>query len=98
MPEKPLQNLNAAGEIVYADDAKVLCRRWCWRQGDDSKITAASQAVVLNVHGLPPAPRADVEAAARELAELVPRLCGGASSWYLLDRAQPRASHDLPID
>jgi DNA/RNA-binding domain of Phe-tRNA-synthetase-like protein len=87
-----------AGEIVYADDGKVLCRRWCWRQGDDSKITPASWAVVLNVHGLPPAPRAEVEAATRELADLVPRWCGGQSRWYLLDRAQPRISSDLPID
>jgi DNA/RNA-binding domain of Phe-tRNA-synthetase-like protein len=87
-----------AGEIVYADDQKVLCRRWCWRQGDDSKITTASRAVVLNLHGLPPTPRADVEAAARELADLVPRLCGGESRWYLLDRAAPRVANDLPID
>ena len=77
------------GEVIYADDAKVLCRRWCWRQGDDSKITPASRAVVLNIHGLPPATRPDVEAAARELAEQVPRLCGGQARWYLLDQETP---------
>ena len=87
------------GEVIYADDEKVLCRRWCWRQGDDSKITAASRAVVLNVHGLPPAPRSEVEAATRELAELVPRLCGGQACWYVLDRARPLVESDeLPID
>lgn len=86
------------GEVIYADDHKVLCRRWCWRQGDESKITAASRSVVLNVHGLPPAPRAEVEAATRELAELVPRLCGGRVSWYLLDRAQPLLVSELPLD
>lgn len=85
------------GEVIYADDEKVLCRRWCWRQGDDSKITPASRAVVLNIHGLPPAGPADVEAAARELAELVPSLCGGQATWYLLDRASPRHRADLPL-
>jgi DNA/RNA-binding domain of Phe-tRNA-synthetase-like protein len=81
-----------AGEVIYADDQKVLCRRWCWRQGDDSKITAATRAAVLNIHGLPPASRAEVEAAARELAELVPRLGGGRTSWYVLDRETPTRS------
>ena len=78
------------GEIIYADDAKVLCRRWCWRQAEDSKISTESRAVVLNIHGLPPATRQAVEAAAQELAELVPRLCGGSAEWYVLDQVEPR--------
>jgi DNA/RNA-binding domain of Phe-tRNA-synthetase-like protein len=78
------------GEVIYRDSQKVLCRRWCWRQGADSMITERSQAVVLNVHGLPPASRADVEAAARELAEIVPALCGGQARWYVLDQRTPR--------
>jgi DNA/RNA-binding domain of Phe-tRNA-synthetase-like protein len=85
-----------AGEVVYADDVKVLCRRWCWRQGDDSKITPRTRAAVLNIHGLPPATRADVEAAARDLADLAPRLCGGEATWYVLDRAEPSRSSSLP--
>jgi DNA/RNA-binding domain of Phe-tRNA-synthetase-like protein len=87
----------APGEVIYVDDAKVLCRRWCWRQSDDTKITAESRAVVLNIHGLPPASALDVEAAARELASLVPRLLGGRAAWYLLDQRQPEASTDLPF-
>ena len=79
----------APGEVIYADDEKVLCRRWCWRQGDDSKIVPATRAAVLNIHGLPPATREEVEAAARELAELVPRHCGGEATWYVLDRDAP---------
>jgi DNA/RNA-binding domain of Phe-tRNA-synthetase-like protein len=79
------------GEVIYTDDAKVLCRRWCWRQGADSLISERSQAVVLNIHGLPPAVRQDVEGAAAELSELVPKLCGGESRWYVLDRNSPRA-------
>jgi DNA/RNA-binding domain of Phe-tRNA-synthetase-like protein len=76
----------APGEVVYADERKVLCRRWCWRQGHYSRISPVSRAVVLNIHGLPPATREDVEAAAQELSALVPQHCGGQSTWYILDR------------
>jgi DNA/RNA-binding domain of Phe-tRNA-synthetase-like protein len=79
----------ASGEIIYCDAEKVLCRRWCWRQGDDSKITAGSRAVVLNIHGLPPATPGEVAAAAGELAALVPRHAGGEARWYVLDRERP---------
>ena len=83
------------GEVIYADDAKVLCRRWCWRQGEDSKITAKSRVVALNIHGLPPASRDVVESAARELGEQVPRFCGGAAAWYILDRRTPELRTDV---
>ena len=83
-PDPPLP-----GEVIYADDTKVLCRRWCWRQSEDTKISTESCAVVLNIHGLPPATQQDVEAAARELAGLVTGQCGGAAEWYVLDQVVP---------
>jgi lysyl-tRNA synthetase class 2 len=83
------------GEVIYADDATVLCRRWCWRQGERTKITAATRDVVLNVHGLPPGTREQVERACRTLAEEVPRLLGGAATWYVLDAAAPSRATDL---
>jgi DNA/RNA-binding domain of Phe-tRNA-synthetase-like protein len=86
------------GEVIYADDHKVLCRRWCWRQADDSKITTLSRAVVLNIHGLPPASREQVQVAASELAELVPRFCGGRSTWYVLDRDMPRKGSEQRVE
>ena len=38
-PEAP-----KAGEVVYADAAHVLCRRWNWRQDARSLITPATTA------------------------------------------------------
>ena len=35
------------GEVVYADAAKVLCRRWNWRQDARSAVTPATRRVVL---------------------------------------------------
>jgi len=83
------------GEVIYADAATVLCRRWCWRQGDRTKITAETRAVVLNVHGLPPATSEQVADACRVLAEAVPRLFGGVATWYVLDERAARRRTEL---
>ena len=86
------------GEVVYADDAKVLCRRWTWRGGDASKISLATSNAVLNVHGLPPATREEVQRATETLAGLVTRVCGGEATWYVLDAANPSVQLDVPVE
>jgi len=86
-----------AGEIIYADDAKVLCRRWSWRGGEASKITPATTNAVLNVHGLPPATLDEVTRATETLATLVRQVCGGGSTWYVLDQRQPRVQTEVPV-
>jgi DNA/RNA-binding domain of Phe-tRNA-synthetase-like protein len=83
------------GEVVYADDAKVLCRRWAWRGGEASKISAATTSAVLNVHGLPPAGRDDIARATETLAGLVGQVCGGASRWYVLDAQTPSTETEV---
>ena len=35
------------GEVIYADDAGVLCRRWNWREADRTKIEATTKRAVL---------------------------------------------------
>ena len=56
----------------------MLCRRWTWRQGEFSKLQRATTAVVINVDGLPPVTRADVELISNDLATLVGMYCGSA--------------------
>ena len=85
------------GEVIYADDAKVLCRRWTWRGADDSKISSATTRTVLNVHGLPPAERDEEARATETLAGLVSRVCGGESRWYVLDSESPTAQTLIPM-
>lgn len=89
-PESP-----EPGEVSYADAATVLCRRWCWRQGERTKITLSTRHAVLNVHGLPPATRDQVAEACAQLARLVTQLFGGVATWYVLDGAQPSRRTDL---
>jgi len=77
------------GEVVYVDDAQVLCRRWNWRQGDRTKITPSSRNVLVNIDCLPPV---EMEQAGRlvvELAELVDRFCGGLVQHHLLTADEP---------
>lgn len=85
------------GEIVYADDAKVLCRRWSWRGGEPSKISPATTNAVLNVHGLAPATLDEVTRATETLATLVRQVCGGSSTWYVLDQNNPRVQTEVPV-
>jgi DNA/RNA-binding domain of Phe-tRNA-synthetase-like protein len=79
------------GEVVYADEKEVLCRRWNWRECDKSKMTAETRNAVLVTEGLPPVGKNEVEAIANELGELVQRFCGGEIKVVVLDSSEPEA-------
>ncbi len=65
------------GEVIYYDSANknVMCRRWNWRNGDDTKITATSQGIVINIDCLPPIPSDTGFEARDELADLLTKHC-----------------------
>ncbi len=77
------------GEVIYADAVGAICRRWNWREADRTKLTSSTQNAVLMVEGLPPASRADVEAATDELAALVRVHGGGTVRTFVLDASHP---------
>jgi DNA/RNA-binding domain of Phe-tRNA-synthetase-like protein len=67
------------GEVIFTyNTSTVLCRRWTWRQGELSKLQRTTTAAVINVDGLPPVTRADVEVISNDLATLVGMYCGNA--------------------
>jgi len=76
------------GEVIYVDNSKVMCRRWNWRQGDQTKITPASTNVAINVDCLPPVSKDKASAITKELADLVREFCGGKVTYLLLDASQ----------
>jgi len=78
----------APGEVIYVDDNRVMCRRWNWRQGDQTKLTPATTNVAINVDCLPPLSKDEAEAITRELADLVKEFCGGRVAYFLLHAAQ----------
>jgi DNA/RNA-binding domain of Phe-tRNA-synthetase-like protein len=80
-----------AGEVIYADDAGALCRRWNWKEADRTKLTEQTTRGFLVVEGLPPVDRAAVEQALADLAALVTAHCGGSVRTTILDRGKPSA-------
>lgn len=74
------------GEVIWADDEKVMCRCWTWRQGDRTKVTEQAKNVTLSLDVLPPATREEGLQAVQELADLVRRFAGGEVSWSVLDK------------
>jgi len=73
------------GEVIYVDNTKVMCRRWNWRQGDQTKLTPATSNVAINVDCLPPVSKDEAKAITAELAGLVREFCGGDVKYFLLD-------------
>src|SRR4051812_29879502 len=76
------------GEVVYADAAHVLCRRWNWRQDARSLITPRTTRAVVTVQANG---TGDVAGGARDLIDLIKRFCGGRSRVQVLDHAHPSA-------
>jgi DNA/RNA-binding domain of Phe-tRNA-synthetase-like protein len=74
------------GEVVYADAAHVLCRRWNWRQDARTAVTPQTRRVVLTAqsNGF-----GDVEAVGARLVEALGRICGGVARARVAERARP---------
>ena len=76
------------GEVVYADAAHVLCRRWNWRQDARTLIASATRRAVVTVQSNG---AGDVAAGAADLVDLIERFCGGGCRVAALDHAHPNA-------
>jgi DNA/RNA-binding domain of Phe-tRNA-synthetase-like protein len=59
------------GEVVWADDLGVTCRRWNWRQGTRTRLTEASTDVLFLLERLAPMTLVDLDAAAAALVVAV---------------------------
>ncbi|HYX20323.1 MAG TPA: phenylalanine--tRNA ligase beta subunit-related protein [Thermoanaerobaculia bacterium] len=81
-----------AGEVIYSDDLGALCRRWNWKEADRTKLTEKTTRGFLVVEALPPAGRAELDAALADLAALVEKYCGGMVRREVLDRDHPAMS------
>jgi DNA/RNA-binding domain of Phe-tRNA-synthetase-like protein len=66
------------GEIVWADDAGVTCRRWNWRQCARTRLTGETRNAYFLVEAIGDYPEAELEAAADLLAVRVEQVSPGA--------------------
>lgn len=83
------------GEVMYRDDAQVLCRRFNWREADATKLTRDTTRAVLVVEALPPTSSIEVKEAASFLGSCIEKYCNAKAEHFLLNSQQP-AIHFLP--
>lgn len=81
----------SAGEVVWADDIGVTCRRWNWRQGTRTRLTDESGDVLFLLERLEPFPLSALEAAGEALVRAVRgRFPDAAIEQQLLPATAPR--------
>lgn len=77
------------GEVVYANSSKVICRKWNYRDCEQTKITTDTKNAILFIDGAEKVKREVVENALTDLEELVLRICGGKSKKKILSLNDP---------
>jgi DNA/RNA-binding domain of Phe-tRNA-synthetase-like protein len=84
------------GEVVYADDSRILTRKWNYRDCDHCKITDQSQNIALFTEAPFDAVATGVLAdSIGKMAELIVKYCGGEARTVLLDVSKELEA-DLP--
>lgn len=82
-----------AGEVVYSDDARILTRKWNFRDCDQCKITQQSRDIALFTEApFDTVATTKLDDSIHRMAELVEKHCGGNVHTTLLD-----TSRDLEI-
>ena len=67
----PVNDPPAPGEVVWADDLGVTCRRWNWRQGTRTRLTEQSTSGLFLLERLEPMPLEALDAAADALVAMI---------------------------
>lgn len=67
-----------AGEVVWRDDAGVTCRRWNWRQGVRTRLSATDARMWFILESLPAMPDSALMAAGTALADGLAAMMPGA--------------------
>lgn len=85
----------APGEVVYADDAGIVCRAWNWREAERTMLTADTTRAVLVLEALPPRTEDELRAACDELADLVSQHLGATCRVAILGA---NGVHEMSLD
>jgi len=90
MPFTPLGQAEAenveAGEFAYRDDREIRTRRWVWRQGEHSKVTASSTNILFPIDGWVGINDSQVREAQAVLARVLSDELGARTECHFLDR------------
>lgn len=83
--EKTESSFPDKGEVVFKDDKDILGRKWNWRQSDKTKITKESKNANLQIEGIYPVARKDIEEAGRDLIGLARKFFNVEAEFYYLN-------------
>ncbi len=81
--------LTYPGEVVYADDSRILTRRWNYRDADSTKITEETRNLVMFLDATPEIPVGRVQDALMELKNLYVKHCDGEYSTSIVSEENP---------
>jgi DNA/RNA-binding domain of Phe-tRNA-synthetase-like protein len=79
------------GEMIYVvpETGEVMCRRWNWRNGYNTRITENTRALVMNIDGLGEDAEARAVAVRDRVASMLERFCGARTVAGLLSPSSP---------
>ncbi len=77
------------GEIIFTEGSTVLTRRWSWRQSNHTSTQKSTTAIEMNIDGLPPVTRDEVNKICQEVMELIHKYCGGKLRYEILSKDHP---------
>jgi DNA/RNA-binding domain of Phe-tRNA-synthetase-like protein len=80
------------GEPVYADEVRILTRRWNFRDCDETKITHGTREIAMFIDGSDVVPRKNVDEALSELEAILMEHCGGEYASAVADVGNPSIS------
>ena len=72
--------------MVYVSDHQVRTRRWTWRQSEIGKIQESTTDVLFPIDGFAGINKDQVEAAAKELAEMATKYFGAEAQVGFIDK------------
>lgn len=75
---EPANEFPEPGEVIWRDDIGVTCRRWNWRQGVRTRLSAADQQMWFILESLPEMPLAALQQAGDALIDGLQRMMPGA--------------------
>ena len=84
--DPPRQDPPKVDEIVYADGAQVLCRRWNWYQDQRTAVCRQTETALLTVQAQG---TADLEAATADLCVQLARYCAARTGFAIASAAAP---------
>lgn len=82
------------GEVIYADDAGVVSRCWCWRDAERVETRDDTTAATMYIECLKPEWQADHEAAVNQLTSEIEQYLGAKTETVYVDAAHSAVDYD----